>query len=170
MRVPLNRKETVMRHASPPSKKRKPAKLGCSSFEEAQHPVVSDRWFRRSLCDLCRVHLFCSLVCFLQTRCRAALAQRICGFDWRCVALRTCAGLLVRMSQGARLFLLVASQGVARSTREGCERETRDADGLLVSVVSSSRWCTHVLSRSPRLSLAPPASALVLARETMCWR
>ena len=70
---PLNWKETVLRRASPPSKKRKPAKIGCSSFEEAQHPVASDRWFCWSLCVLCGVHLFCSLVCFLQTRCRAAL-------------------------------------------------------------------------------------------------
>ena len=100
MRAPLNRKETVLRHASPPSKKRKPAKIGCSNFEDSQHPVGSDRWFRWYLCVLCRVHLFCSLVCFLQTRCPAALAQRIRGFDWRCVALPTGAGFLVRTSQG----------------------------------------------------------------------
>ena len=33
-----------MRHASPPSKKRKPAKIGFSSFEEAQHPLIGDAW------------------------------------------------------------------------------------------------------------------------------
>ena len=114
MWAPLNRRETVLRHASPPSKKRKPAKIGCSSFEEAQHPVASDRCFRWSFCVLCRVRFFCSLVCFSQTRCRAALAQPSlllvgvfsgdtlsCGSgavhswsDWRCVALPTGAGFL----------------------------------------------------------------------------
>ena len=62
-----------------------------SAFKEteARQDGMQQFWFR-SLCVLCRVHLFCSLVCFLQTRCRAALAQRIRGFDWRCVALPPC--------------------------------------------------------------------------------
>ena len=46
-----------MRHASPPSKKRQAGKIAFSSFDEAQHPVVSDRRFRWSLCDPRRVPL-----------------------------------------------------------------------------------------------------------------
>ena len=46
--------------ASPPSKKRKPAKIGCSSFEEAQHPAVSDGIV--SLVSLCLVSRSCLLL------------------------------------------------------------------------------------------------------------
>ena len=54
----MHGKETVMRHASPPSKKRKPAKIGFSS-KEAQHPLIGDAWrcelVRDSSCGRARV-------------------------------------------------------------------------------------------------------------------
>ena len=98
MRARSNRKETVLRHASPPSKKRKPAKMGCSSFGFVGLSVscVAFISFAR-WCVFCR-HVVVRLW-------RSAFVDLI-GDAWRCHL----AGHLMRTSQGARLLLLDESQ------------------------------------------------------------
>ena len=129
MRTLLNRKETVLRHASPPSKKRKHAKIGCSSFEDSQHPVASDLWFRWSLCVLCVVFVSFARWCFF---CRA--------HSWILLEMRGANLCPISSCGRARVLVCFCSmrhRGHPRSTRDGCERVTRLADGRLVSVVSS---------------------------------
>ena len=126
MWAPLNRRETVLPHASPSSKKRKPAKIGCSSFEEAQHLVASDRWFRWSCVVFVSFARWCVFCRHAVVRLWRSAFVDLLGDAWRCELVPD---FFVRTSQGARLLLLDASQGHPRSTRDGCERVTGLADG-----------------------------------------
>ena len=119
MWAPLNRRETVLPHASPSSKKRKPAKIGCSSFEEAQHLVASDRWFRWSYVVFVSFARWCVFCRHAVVRLWRSAFVDLLGDAWRCELVPD---FFVRTSQGARLLLLDASQGHPRSTRDGCER------------------------------------------------
>ena len=79
---------------------------------------------------------FCSLVCFLQTRCRASLAQRTCGFDWRCVALPIGAGVLRADEPGCSSASARCVTGVTREALATVPRRSRD---MLTGELSA--WC-----------------------------
>ena len=72
------------------------------------------------------------------------------GDAWRC---QLEPDFFVRTRKVVVCFCSMRHGGHPRSTRDGCERVTRLADGRLVNLMSSQRWCTHVVSRLHRPSL-----------------